>query len=98
MKIDNYLALYGLKETWYSLLYNLLKNEGIEHNIHISDNLLKGLSFYEISDMYEYSLAFINKLNKKKNGQYYTPSDVCKFMAKQSLSFQISRNYKKFKI
>lgn len=88
MIIDNYLTQYGLKETWYSLLYNLSKDERIEHNNNIAENFLEEKSFYEISDLYEYSLSFVDKLNKKQNGQYYTSRDVCVMMAKQSLEFQ----------
>lgn len=86
-KIEEYLKQFGLRETWYSLIYNLSKDERIEHNENISENLLKDKTFYEISDLYEYSLSFIDKLNKKKSGQYYTPEDVCKFMASQINGF-----------
>lgn len=37
--------------------------------------------------MYEECLAFNDKLNKKNNGQYYTPSDVCDLLVEQALEF-----------
>ena len=86
MTIFNYIEKYGLKETWYSLIYNFT-NFNIEHNPNISDNIFKDKTFYEISDLYEESLAFNDKINKKKNGQYYTPEDVSKLMAKQVNDF-----------
>ena len=64
--IDKYLTKHGLKETWKSLLFNLTEDQRIEHNEDISENLLENKNFYEISDLYEYSLAFIDKLKKKK--------------------------------
>lgn len=86
--IDKYLKEYGLKETWKSLLFNLTKDQRIEHNENISENLLENKNFYEISDLYEYSLAFIDKLMKRKSGQYYTPEDICQFMAKEINNFE----------
>ena len=86
MTIFNYIEKYGLKETWNSLIYNFT-NFDIEHNPNISDNIFKDKTFYEISDLYEESLAFNDKINKKKNGQYYTPEDVSKLMAKQVNDF-----------
>jgi predicted RNA methylase len=86
-EIDEYLIKYGLEDTWNSLIFNLTNNNKINYNIDINKNLLKDKDFYYISDLYEYSLAFINKINKKKNGQYYTPLDISKFMAKQVKKF-----------
>ena len=85
--IDDYLKKYGLKKTWESLLFNLLKDQRIEHEKDIKENLLGNKTFYEISDLYEYSLAFIDKLLKRESGQYYTPEDICQFMAKEINKF-----------
>jgi hypothetical protein len=38
-----------------------------------------------ISELYEIGLAIINKSDKKKLGQYYTPKDVSKFMSEELL-------------
>ena len=47
MTIFNYIEKYGLKETWYSLIYNFT-NFDIDHNSNISDNIFKDKTFYEI--------------------------------------------------
>ena len=85
--IEKLLSEYGLKDTWLSLLYNLYGDERIEHNGRITVNLLKNLSYFEIADLYEYSLSFVNKEDKKERGQYYTPRDICELMARQAERF-----------
>lgn len=82
--IFEYLKSFGLRTTWEALIYNLSHNENFTPHEEIKENLLKNKSYYEISDLYEEALAFVNKINKKKNGQYYTPQDVSAFLAKQS--------------
>ena len=47
-----------------------------------STELLEDLGSVErISELYEYYLAIKNRYDKKNSGQYYTPPDVCDFMA-----------------
>lgn len=87
MILKEYLNIYGIEETWKSLIYNLSKNSDIPHNNNIKENLLENKTFYEIADLYEFSLSYVNKLNKKKNGQYYTPEDVSKKMAEEASKF-----------
>lgn len=81
--IFNFIEKYGLKETWEALIYNNSKIEDFASNENIKEDLLKDLDYYQITDLFEETLAYDNKLNKKENGQYYTPDDVCDFLAKQ---------------
>lgn len=83
-----YLSLYGLKDTWEAVIYNNSLNKDFKRNENIKEDFLKNLSYYEISDLYEESLAYVNKLNKKEQGQYYTPKDVCEVLAKKALEFK----------
>ena len=50
-------------------------------------NYIEGLTIGEISVLYEYSVALINSKSRKSNGQFFTPDDVAKFMAKFSKDF-----------
>ena len=85
--IERLLTEYGLRDTWLSMLRNHLGDDRIEHNPAIKDNVLDGLLYFEIADLYEYSLSFVNKENKKRLGQYYTPQDICELMARQAERF-----------
>ncbi|MBM2820566.1 MAG: hypothetical protein HW405_326 [Candidatus Berkelbacteria bacterium] len=93
------LARFGLEKTWYSVLATHLLNIGrkdLEYilkekefkNIEIqSFDFLKGLSVGEISVLYEYSLAHVDRDKRKEEGQYFTPDDVAQIMAKKALTF-----------
>ena len=50
-------------------------------------NLIENLSIGEISAVYEYSLAYIDRKSRKESGQFFTPDDVACMMAKKSISF-----------
>lgn len=52
-----------------------------------SNDILEGLSFAEISLVYEHTLSIFDTKSKAENGQFFTPDDVCQFMARQSSSF-----------
>lgn len=52
-------------------------------DIDIESNLF---SYDNIGDLYEIALEHNNQISKKELGQYYTPKDVCRFMAKKLLS------------
>lgn len=60
----------GLEKTWAHILYHVTKNGYSEF-----------LSPINFGYLYETGLAEQDKNNKKKSGQYYTPSDVSKLMA-----------------
>lgn len=44
------------------------------------------LEFDNIGELYEIGLECDNQISKKELGQYYTPKDVCSFMASKTLS------------
>ena len=52
-------------------------------DIDIESNLF---SYDNIGDLYEIALEHNNQISKKELGQYYTPKDVFRFMAKKLLS------------
>ena len=89
----------GLGKAWYSILATSLKNnnkadlkyilnekEFINAEIQSFD-FLGGLTIGEISVLYEYSLAYIDRDKRKQEGQYFTPDDVAQVMAKKTLPF-----------
>ncbi len=59
--------------------FNITPNQ-IE--IDIKSNVF---SFDNIGELYEIALEHNNQISKKELGQYYTPKDVCNFMAKKLL-------------
>ncbi len=61
----------GLKSTWNIFLEKLKTN---------SKNKNDFLNYNNLSYLYEYGLAYINKSYKKDLGKYYTPEDVARFM------------------
>lgn len=90
---------FGLEKAWYSVLATHLDKlcrtdlryilqEKEFKNVEIqSHNFLDGLSVGEISVLYEYSLAYVDHNKRKKEGQYFTPDDVAKVMAKKAQTF-----------
>lgn len=71
--VDKYIQhinKFGVEETWAQILNHVQTNG--------SDTFLNPRNFGEL---YEAGLAEIDKKDKKKSGQYYTPSDVSKLMA-----------------
>lgn len=89
----------GLEKAWYSVLATHLNNldrtdlryildEPEFKNIKIQNfDFLDGLSVGEISVLYEYSLAYMDRDKRKQEGQYFTPDDVAQVMAKKTLNF-----------
>lgn len=89
----------GLKKTWHSILITHLKKINRLELEYIGDekefqnseilkrDFIDKLSVGEISVLYEYSLAYINREKRKEDGQYFTPDDVAQVMAKKALSF-----------
>lgn len=50
-------------------------------------DVLRHLSIGEVSVLYEYSLAYSNRANRKNEGQYFTPDDVSRFLTKHAKGF-----------
>ena len=87
----------GLKKTWINIIFTHLSSknkftyilESPEYGAAkiLPKNYIEGLTIGEISVLYEYSVALINSKSRKSNGQFFTPDDVAKFMAKFSKDF-----------
>jgi len=89
----------GLEKAWYSILATYLKNSDRKDllyilnekefsNTEIQDfDFLANLSVGEISVLYEYSLAHVDRDKRKQEGQYFTPDDVAQVMAKKAATF-----------
>lgn len=45
-------------------------------------------NFDNIGELYEIALEHINRQSKKEHGQYYTPKDVCRFMAQKTIALR----------
>ncbi len=69
-KYKNHINSFGLETTWAHLLNYLMNNP--------ANDFLKISNFGE---MYEEGLAIVDKNDKKKSGQYFTPKDVSDLMA-----------------
>ncbi len=93
------LEKHGLNKTWANLLNTRISNEDakfryILESAFLKDSdvldvdLLDGLTIGEIGVIYEYCVAYLDHNSRKENGQFFTPDDVSKFMAKASLSFE----------
>src|SRR3990167_10074907 len=90
---------FGLEKAWYSVLATHLHrfdradlryilDEKEFQNIEIQNfDFLDGLSVGEISVLYEYSLAYVDRNKRKQEGQYFTPDDVAQVMAKKACLF-----------
>jgi hypothetical protein len=50
-------------------------------------DLLDGLQMDERSVLYEYSLAYVDRVDRKASGQYFTPDDVARFLASRAARF-----------
>jgi hypothetical protein len=95
----------GLEKVWYSVLathihatrradMQYILNEKEFKNIEILNfDFLNGLSVGEISALYEYSLAYINRDKRKQEGQYFTPDDIAQVMAKKTLRFPKNKTW-----
>ena len=89
----------GLKKTWYSVLATNLYNTDRMDLKYILDekefknseiqtfDFIDGLTVGEISALYEYSLAYVDRNKRKQEGQYFTPDDVAQVMAKKACLF-----------
>ncbi|WP_395639661.1 N-6 DNA methylase [Pseudolysinimonas sp.] len=50
-------------------------------------DLLDGLQMDERSVLYEYSLAYVDRVDRKASGQFFTPDDVARFLADRATTF-----------
>lgn len=49
-------------------------------------------NFDNLGELYEIALEYTNQISKKEFGQYYTPKDVCEFMAKKVVELNKNHN------
>lgn len=89
----------GLEKAWHSILATNLKNlnradlEYIRKEKEFGGaeiqnfDFINGLTVGEISVLYEYSLAYVDKDKRREEGQYFTPDDVAQVMARKALTF-----------
>lgn len=97
--LNRLLDCLGLEKAWYSILATHLSGlkrkdlQSIAKDEHLKNaeiqkfNLIENLSVGEISAVYEYSLAHVDRDSRKESGQFFTPDDVAQMMAKKSASF-----------
>ena len=79
-KYEHEINTYGLYSTWKKIL----SNDAADYSIYMLDN---------VSEMYEYGLAYADKKSKKSLGKYYTPVDAGRFMAQQLLTSMHDAKY-----
>ena len=90
---------FGIKRAWCSLVANrvvasnspdrgtILKVlRGSGGSVKLLDDLLAGLTFNEVSVLYEFSLADASHDARKEAGQFFTPDDVAREMAIRALA------------
>lgn len=99
MELGSILDRLGIEKTWKSLILTHIKinkksffdtigqSKEFRGASILDKDLLAGLSFSEISILYEFSLAHVDKVSRKKSGQYFTPNDVAQFIADKSDQF-----------
>jgi len=97
-KLDVLLDSEGLEKAWKRILLTHLKNSPkfsyilkdskFKSTKELNEDFLSGMSIGEISVLYEYSVAKCNSTSRKSNGQFFTPDDVARFMAKFSKDFE----------
>lgn len=89
---------FGPTITWSSILathlmeqseslHYILENQFFKGAKLLEKNILSGLSIGEIGVLYEFSVTYVDRADRKTNGQFFTPDDVAGFMAKQAAEF-----------
>lgn len=79
--LENYIndvETLGLTQTWFFICKYVLENGENADFLNIKN----------FGEMYEIGLAIQDKIQKKNNGQYYTPDDVALIMSKWLLNLQ----------
>lgn len=77
-KYINDVETLGLKQSWFYIYKYVLENGENADFLNIKN----------FGEMYEIGLAIQDKIQKKNNGQYYTPDDVALIMSKWLLYLQ----------
>jgi hypothetical protein len=87
----------GLERTWKGILYThikslnkpdlsyILKSQEFADSEVLESDFIQGLTIGEISVLYEFSVALVNPVSRKDNGQFFTPDDVAVFMAEKAI-------------
>lgn len=89
---------HGLETAWYSLLRTRIERSGnaFTYMLDVPEfqtantfptDPLAHLSIGEVSALYEYSLAYKDRARRKQEGQYFTPDDIARFLARQARAF-----------
>lgn len=99
-QIAKLLDKMGLAATWASLVAThatrsydtqrsqlLLNDPDFASATILGVDHLEGRTLGQVSILYEFSLAHVDKDSRKESGQYFTPDDVADFMASQSVLF-----------
>lgn len=99
--IESMINRNGLEATWKGLLRARIETAGKNFAYMLAVDGLNGiqpapldvlrrLTIGETSILYEYSLAHHNRTSRKSEGQYFTPDDVSRFLAKHAEKFPSS--------
>lgn len=83
---------YGLRDTWIAYVAHIVAvlrpdlslNGSLDINETIKTSIIdehRETILEDADELYEYGLAYADKDNKKKLGQYYTPTDTALFMS-----------------
>lgn len=99
--LEKELSTQTIDDVWMKILKTHIQQYSQTHNKEdfsthkdfnkyetYSTDILESLSLVEISMIYEFSLATVDKHNRKQTGSYYTPEDIADFMAKKSEFFE----------
>lgn len=97
IELKDLISKVGLHKAWISILAThlqgkpdlayILQNPQFKSSKILKHDVLKDLTIGEVSVIYEYSVALVDSHSRKSNGQFFTPDDVAKFMAKFSAEF-----------
>jgi type I restriction-modification system DNA methylase subunit len=83
---------YGFDNFWqkFMMSYLAVKRPDLQKKSSeiIIDTENDIFSFDNIGELYEIALEHTNQISKKEFGQYYTPKDVCKFMASKVIALR----------
>jgi len=97
--LNHHLSREGLRATWLRVLAThlahlnrpelryVLKQPEFKKVRPLDEDVLAGLSIGEISVLYEYSLAYVQKDKRKSEGQFFTPDDIAQVLARQTGTF-----------
>jgi hypothetical protein len=96
-ELQDLISKLGLRKAWTSILAThlqakpdfeyILRDAQFASAKILKHDLLQGLTIGEVSVIYEYSVTLVDSKSRKSNGQFFTPDDVAKFMAKFSKGF-----------